>query len=184
VNEELIVLVDDDGKPIGTAPKLPTHHANTPLHLAFSVYIFDDAGRFLVTQRSNGKKVWGGVWTNSCCGHPLPEESFEQAIKRRCHFELGLKVSEIVNIVPRYVYKTPPYRGIIEHEFCPIFVARAVSAITPNPDEVESYQWVDWKQYQEALNEDMGDVYSWWSKDQLQYIQNNPVLLEYSRGKT
>ncbi len=182
MKEELIVLVDSDGKPIGTAPKLPTHHAKTPLHLAFSVYIFDENGKFLVTQRANTKKVWGGVWTNSCCGHPLPKESFEQAIERRCQFELGLKVSNIVNIVPRYVYQTPPYRGIIEHEFCPIFLAQAVSTITPNPDEVASYQWVSWNQYMDSLREDTHGVYSWWSKDQLQHIQDSPLVQDYSQG--
>lgn len=59
---ELIVLVDEDGHEIGTAPKLTSHHLHTPLHKAFSCYIFDeDEGRFLVTQRALSKKVWPGV---------------------------------------------------------------------------------------------------------------------------
>ena len=33
-DEELVVLLDDDGGPIGTAPKSEVHHRNTPLHLA------------------------------------------------------------------------------------------------------------------------------------------------------
>lgn len=183
MKEELIVLVDDSGKATGTAPKLPTHHDNTPLHLAFSVYIFDDSGNFLVTQRANSKKVWGGVWTNSCCGHPLPNESFVKAIERRCNFELGLKVIDMVSIVPRYIYKTPPYRGVIEHEFCPIFVARAASTITPNPSEVDAYKWVNWGKYKDELAKDSSNIYSWWCKDQLKYIQDSTILLEYSREK-
>jgi isopentenyl-diphosphate delta-isomerase len=50
--EELIVLVDDAGHPIGTAEKLAGHNASTPLHLAFSCFIFSRTGRtvFVVTQ--------------------------------------------------------------------------------------------------------------------------------------
>lgn len=44
--EELIVLVDEDGRPIGTAEKRSSHHGQTPLHLAFSCYVFDELARY------------------------------------------------------------------------------------------------------------------------------------------
>ena len=64
-SEELVVLVSPDGRAIGTAPKATVHHADTPLHLAFSVYLYDDSGSLLVTQRALGKATFPGVWTNS-----------------------------------------------------------------------------------------------------------------------
>ena len=69
---ELIVLVDDDGTPIGTMPKPLVHHGETPLHRAFSAYLFDDAGRLLVTRRAEDKQTFPGMWTNTVCGHPAP----------------------------------------------------------------------------------------------------------------
>ena len=60
---EQVVLLDDDHQPIGTMDKALVHGPDTPLHLAFSVYLFGPDGRFLVTRRALGKRTWGGVWT-------------------------------------------------------------------------------------------------------------------------
>ena len=80
---ELVVLVDDEGRQVGTAAKASVHTAETPLHLGFSCYLFDDAGRVLLTRRALNKKTWPGVWTNSVCGHPAPDEEPEDAVRRR-----------------------------------------------------------------------------------------------------
>ncbi len=178
--EEFIVLCSPDGLPIGTAEKLSSHHAHTPLHLAFSCYVFDDQGQFLVTQRALSKKVWPGVWTNSCCGHPAPGEEMVDAIKRRLDYELGMTAKSIRVVIPDYVYQTPPFKGIIEHEFCPIYVARATSQPNPNPDEVEALRWLSWTDYVKELENDSGDIYSWWCKDQLKLLKNHPLIKEYA----
>ena len=177
---EYLVLVDDKGNAIGQAEKLATHHADTPLHRAFSCYIFDDQGCFLVTQRAAVKKVWPTVWTNSVCGHPFPGESTEDAIRRRVKYEIGMDINNIVCIVPDYTYKTPPYRGIIEHEYCPIYVARATSDPELNPKEVDDFRWMSWADYCAAAEADTADVYSWWCKDQLRLLKHNKLLREYA----
>ena len=164
---ELIVLVDDDGEPIGTADKLASHHAETPLHLAFSCYVFDARGRLLVTRRAADKLVWPGVWTNSVCGHPAPGESMAAAIERRLSYELGMRADGIEPVLPHYRYRAPPFRGIVEHEFCPVFVARAAGDPQPNPAEVADVAWVDWGDFVRAAQTDNDDTYSWWCKDQI-----------------
>lgn len=178
MEKEQIVLLDDNGNRIGVAPKLASHHAQTPLHLAFSCYIFNGEGEFLVTQRALSKKVWPGVWTNSVCGHPAPEESFEEAIARRAQDELGMQVKDIKNILPDYRYQTPPYNGIIENEICPVFVAYADSDVQPNPSEVEAYKWMAWSEYERELR-DNADEYSYWAKDQYGELMRNDVFKEY-----
>lgn len=166
-DSELIVLVDEDGEPIGTADKLASHHGETPLHLAFSCYVFDEAGRLLVTRRATHKLVWPGVWTNTVCGHPAPGESMIAAIERRLQYELGMRAHEIELVLPRYRYRAPPFRGIVEHEFCPVFVALAADEPTPNPAEVQDVAWVQWSDFVRDAQTDRDDVYSWWCKDQL-----------------
>jgi isopentenyl-diphosphate delta-isomerase len=165
--KELIVLVDEAGEPIGTAEKLASHHADTPLHLGFSCYVFDADGRFLATRRSGTKAVWPGVWTNSVCGHPAPGESFAAAIERRLDYELGMSAHSFELVLPDYTYRTPPFRGIVEHEFCPVFVARADSAPRPNRAEVGAYRWTRWADFVSAARADTANVFSWWCKDQV-----------------
>lgn len=170
-DNELIVLVDNKGNVLKYAPKLASHNSDTQLHLAFSLYVFNDKGQFLATQRAHAKKVWPGVWTNSCCGHLSPNETAEEALARRAQYELGLKVKDLSLILPDYRYKTPPFNGIIENEICPVYFAVLDSDIEINPDEVEAYKWFDWTEYVNELEKDDKDIWSWWSKDQLKYLK-------------
>lgn len=171
---EQIVFVHEDGTPTGeTGPKLASHTADTKLHLAFSCYVFRQSdNKFLLTQRALSKKVWPGVWTNSVCGHPAPGETLENAIRRRAAFELGIETLEdITNILPDYRYTTPPFGGIIENEFCPVFIAYTSAEPAPNPDEVEAYMWVSWQEYVRMLAKQPADM-SYWAKDQYERLRN------------
>ena len=179
MKDQLIVLVDEKGDPIGIAPKLASHHDHTPLHLAFSVYIFNSAGNLLVTKRATVKKVWPSVWTNSCCGHPMPDESFECAIKRRANYELGIKVKSIQKLVGNYRYITPPNNGIIENEFCPIFIATTTDTPRINYEEVDDYKWMKLSEFIKGASDDKVDKYSWWCKDQIKYLVGNQVFIKY-----
>jgi len=170
---EQIVFVDEQGKPTGeTGPKLASHTANTRRHLAFSCYIFRRSdNRFLMTQRALSKKVWPGVWTNSVCGHPAPGELLEAAIRRRAAYELGLhKLEGIECVLPAYTYTTPPYNGIIENEFCPVYVAYVDTEPQPNPGEVEAYKWLAWPDYV-ALLRAQPEAISYWAKDQYRQLK-------------
>jgi len=140
---ELIVLVDEDGTAVGTAPKSTVHHAETPLHLAFSCYVFDRQGRFLLTRRALSKQTWPGVWTNSCCGHPMPGESYVRAMHRRLDYELGLVADEVVELLPDFRYRAE-LDGVVENEICPVFGVRVSGEPQRRPTEVEESRWLDW----------------------------------------
>lgn len=140
---ELVVLVDDDGNPVGTAEKATVHGARTPRHLAFSCYGFDGAGRLLVTRRARDKATFPGVRTNTCCGHPAPDEPLANAVRRRLRHELAVDVADLDLLLPDFAYRASA-NGIEEHELCPVFVGTVVGTPRPRPDEVESCEWWPW----------------------------------------
>jgi isopentenyl-diphosphate delta-isomerase len=162
---EQVVLLDEELRPCGVLPKAEVHHAHTPLHLAFSVYVFDRAGRLLVTRRATSKQTFAGVWTNTCCGHPGPGEEPADAVRRRLRSELGLDVTELSLVLPEFRYEAVAADGVRENEFCPVFVARATADPTPDPAEVAEWSWVDWPAFC-ALAEATPWALSPWSAEQ------------------
>ena len=141
---ELVILLDEQGRSIGVADKATVHDRQTPLHLAFSCYLFTEDGRFLLTQRASGKLTWPSVWTNSCCGHPGPDESMVSAVTRRLADELGLPVRSIDLVLPRFRYRAVMDNGVVENELCPVFRATTDADPDPDPAEVDAVEWVDW----------------------------------------
>ena len=140
---ELVVLLDDDGRAIGTAPKTSVHGTHTALHLAFSCHVMNEDGQVLVTRRALGKTTWPGVWSNSFCGHPRPAEPVLSAVHRRAEYELGIGLSDIELALPLFRYRAVDTSGIVEHEVCPVYVARTTDEPTLNPLEVVDAKWVD-----------------------------------------
>ncbi len=167
---EQVVLVDVAGNAIGAHDKATVHHQNTPLHLAFSCYIFDHQDQLLLTQRSFSKRTFAGVWTNSVCGHPAPGEDLRAAVMRRVRREVGLVIG-----MPRLVLADFSYYaemdGVAENELCPVFVAHALggSATQPARDEVEAFEWEPWSQFVQEVLGGQRDV-SVWCREQLQAL--------------
>jgi isopentenyl-diphosphate delta-isomerase len=143
LSPELVVLLDDSGSPVGTADKATVHGAETPLHLAFSCHVYGPDGRVLVTRRALSKLTWPGVWTNSFCGHPGPDESMEEAIGRRALDELGLHLSDLELVLPDFRYRAVDASGIVENEVCPVYRAVTMSDPVANPAEVAEWAWLE-----------------------------------------
>lgn len=142
----MVVLVDDDDRPIGTALKAEVHGADTPLHRAFSCFLFTPEGELLIQQRAAHKQTWPRVWSNSCCGHPLPGEGREAAVRRRLDDELGLVADVLTLALADYRYRAE-LDGVVEHEICPVWIGLVRQPPRPNPEEVMDVRWVDWGRF-------------------------------------
>jgi isopentenyl-diphosphate Delta-isomerase len=138
-----VQLLDNGGRPIGTASRVQVHTAETPLHLAFSCYLTRENGDLLLTRRALTKRTWPGVWTNSFCGHPRPGETLPDAIARHARSELGVGVEDPVCVLPDFRYRATDASGVVENEVCPVYLATTADEPDPSPDEVMELAWVD-----------------------------------------
>ena len=87
---ENVILVTADNTAIGQAKKLDAHRRGL-LHRAFSVFLFDTDGKWVLQKRAEHKYHSGGLWANACCGHPRPGEDIKDAAERRLYEEIGLR---------------------------------------------------------------------------------------------
>jgi isopentenyl-diphosphate delta-isomerase len=106
MTQELVVLVEEQNRTLGTMAKADVHQTRTPQHRGFSCFVFRlGSGQLLLQQRSGKKQTWPLVWSNSCCGHPGPCESSVDATRRRLRYELGLDPILLEEVSPyRYCF--------------------------------------------------------------------------------
>ena len=171
---EVVVLLDEGGRAIGTEPKATVHRTDTPLHLAFSCYLFDHRGRLLLTRRALHKPTWPGAWTNSVCGHPAPGEDVHDAVRRRVLAEVGVRAEDVRLLLPAFRYRAVMPNGVVENEMCPVLVARTGDAPAPDPDEVAQVDWVDWADFRRSVLDGSREV-SPWCRDQVEQLPEDPL---------
>ena len=177
INSEYVVLVDEQNNVLGTMPKAEVHGAQTPLHRAFSSFIFNSKGELLLQQRAKSKKTWPLVWSNSCCGHLTLEESPVEAARRRLSFELGLDVANLEEVAPyRYCFTRD---GVMENEICPIIVGRTDQEPQPNPDEVEAIRWMPWQVFVDDIRAHP-ENWSEWCAEEVEILAQSSHVLQTS----
>jgi isopentenyl-diphosphate delta-isomerase len=135
-----VILVDRADRAVGTSEKRAAHVTGA-LHRAFSVFVFDAAGRTLLQRRATSKYHSGGLWSNSCCSHPRPGESTAVAGHRRLVEEMGFDCP--LHTAFTFVYRADVGGGLIEHEYDHVFLGRFDGTPMPDPAEVEAWRWVD-----------------------------------------
>ncbi|QKP78688.1 isopentenyl-diphosphate Delta-isomerase [Methyloligella sp. GL2] len=133
-----MVLVDAQDREVGIEGKLETHRRGL-LHRAFSVIVWDSAGRQLLQKRQARKYHSGGLWTNSACGHPRPGEAVDAAALRRLQEEMGFACK--LERLGAIEYRATLDSGMIEHEMAHVFRGIYDGVIAPNPAEADGYQW-------------------------------------------
>jgi isopentenyl-diphosphate delta-isomerase len=171
---ESVVLLDEDGNAVGTMDKRAVHHQETPLHLAFSCYVFDGEGNALVTRRALHKATFPGEWTNSCCGHPAPGEAIEDAVRRRVLSELGVTLDDVRLLLPTFRYHAVMPGGVAENEMCPVYVATTSQLVRPDPEEVADASWEPWLEFRSAVLDGSRAV-SIWCREQVALLPADPL---------
>ena len=139
--EEQVILVDAEDREIGVLGKLAAHENGGVRHRAFSVFIVDPQGRWLLQRRAAGKYHFPGLWTNACCSHPRPGEATADAAHRRLREELGFDCP----LTERFQFEyraTSAAEGLTEHELDHVFTGTWAGPVAPDPAEVDATRWM------------------------------------------
>ncbi len=169
--EEQINLVNEQGNRIGSIAKLEGHERGL-LHEAFSIFIFNSAGELLLQKRALTKYHSGGLWTNTCCGHPRPEEERKTGAERRLFEELGIRVS--LDEQYHFIYKAPLDHGLTEHELDYVFFGHFDGIPALNPEEAEDWAWMSYEDLSTDCQQ-KPERYTYWLKEIVQdprFIEN------------
>jgi isopentenyl-diphosphate Delta-isomerase len=143
-----VILVDKNDVQTGTIEKIEAHRQGL-LHRAFSIFIFNSNGEFLLQQRASGKYHNGGLWANTCCSHPLPGENVLKAACRRLSEEMGFTT----NLSPafNFIYNATFDNGLTEHEFDHVFTGVYDGDIKVDKTEVSDYCYKKLKDIDDSL---------------------------------
>ena len=159
--QDFVILVDKKDNPIGTMEKLEAHQKGL-LHRAFSVFIFNDKDELLIQRRALEKYHSPGLWTNTCCSHPKPNEALLDAAHRRLMEEMGMKCPNLFP-VNSFIYKTDFDNGLIENEYDHIVLGRSNDMPLINREEVHEYAYLSIDSIKEKIK-NTPDVYTYWFK--------------------
>jgi isopentenyl-diphosphate delta-isomerase len=156
--EELVVLVNENDVPIGLMPKLEAHE-KAVLHRAFSVFILNDKNELMLQQRAAHKYHSPLLWTNTCCSHQRENETNIGAGNRRLFEEMGFN-TELKELFS-FIYKAPFDNGLTEHELDHVMIGYYNGEPVINPDEVESWKWLDIDEVRKDMEENPENYTAW-----------------------
>ncbi|WP_419793238.1 isopentenyl-diphosphate Delta-isomerase [Serratia fonticola] len=154
-----VSLVDENGKYLGVMEKLAAHKQGC-LHQAISIYMYNTKGQILLHRRAAGKYHCGGLWSNTCCSHPFPNESAELAATRRLEEEMGIKVNKL-HEVTRLIYNLPVTNNLIEHEYTIVFFGISDKNPLLNYSEADNYQFLYPNEILSLMERD-GSIFTPW----------------------
>jgi len=146
--EEKVILVDENDKQIGLMNKMEAHEKGA-LHRAFSIFVFNSKGEFLIQQRAFSKYHSGGEWANTCCSHQREGESTLEAAHRRLVEEMGFDVE--LKEVFDFTYKKEFGNGLTEHEFDHVVFGEFEGNPVPNPEEVANWKYVSLEELKKQI---------------------------------
>lgn len=164
-----VILVDTQDNTIGTMEKLEAHKKGM-LHRAFSVVLFNNKGEVLLQKRAKDKYHSGGLWTNTCCSHPMPGENIVDATRRRLREEMGIDLQP--RFAYKFIYKTNLDKDLVEHEYDHVFIGNYDGSPEVNRDEVEDWKYVKLDWLKDDINKHP-ENYTYWFR----LIINHPDLL-------
>lgn len=164
-----VTLADE---PLEIIDKLQAHQEGK-LHRALSVFIltcFLDKSYILLQRRALDKYHSGGLWSNTCCTHPLGDKSVQEYAQDCLDYEMGMKVP--LNAVGTMIYKADVGNGLVEHELDHLFLGFVDDLNAPIPFNKAEVMEVKWMSVHDLCLDlvDNLHLYTPWLPKALNYV--------------
>ena len=111
-NQELLPLVDEEGRVIGSATRGQCHDGSKLLHPVVHLHVFDSEGRLYLQQRPLWKDIQPGKWDTAVGGHVDYGENIDDALLREVREELGIE-GFVPEFLMRYVFESERDRELV-----------------------------------------------------------------------
>lgn len=111
-NQELLPLVDEEGRVTGSATRGECHDGSKLLHPVVHLHVFDSAGRLYLQQRPLWKDIQPGKWDTAVGGHVDYGEEISDALTREVREELGM-VDFVPEFLLRYIFESERDRELV-----------------------------------------------------------------------
>lgn len=161
----MLILVDKQDNAIGQAEKLYVHQQGK-LHRAFSIFVFrqnNGSTEILLQQRHNDKYHCGGLWTNTCCGHPRIGENITAAAERRLYEEMGLHTQ--LTLIGSFYYCANCNNNLVEHELDHVLIGNYHNEIIQvNSQEIQDFRWLTIDEIDQELQHFPSNFTPWFSE--------------------
>lgn len=164
---EDVILVNEKDEAIGTMEKMEAHRKGA-LHRAFSIVLFNDNGELLLQKRAVEKYHSGGLWTNTCCSHPLPGEEMNEAAARKLMQEMGIRTP--LTFSHKFIYSASLDNGLSEHEYDHVFTGHYNNAPSLNSSEAEDWKFASLETIQQDVRLNP-EAYTYWFRLMLTHPQ-------------
>lgn len=155
-----VQLVNSTDEPTGTMEKLEAHEKGL-LHRAISVLIFNSNQEILLQRRALHKYHSPGLWTNTCCSHPYPNENARDAAMRRLKEEMNIET--LLEFAFKFEYKAPFSNGLTEHELDHVFIGHSNDTPHLNTDEAVAFKWISLMELKKDI-QNSPEKYTVWFK--------------------
>ncbi|TNF46769.1 MAG: isopentenyl-diphosphate Delta-isomerase [Bacteroidetes bacterium] len=174
--EDKVILVNENDQEIGSEEKLQAH-IDGLLHRALSVLIFNSSGELLLQRRALDKYHSPGLWTNTCCSHPRPEEDTAAAAHRRLNEEMGMNT--MLKHSFSFIYRAEFDNSLIEHELDHVFIGISDELPELNPEEAMEYKFVNPDRLIEDIKENPSKYTVWFRIIMLDHFSKISQKLTY-----
>ena len=124
-NLELLPIVDEEGKIIGSATRGECHNGSMMMHPVVHLHVFNSKGELYLQKRPEWKDIQPGKWDTAVGGHIDLGEHVEQALFREAGEELGIE-GFTPEALPQYVFRSErecemvyPYKTVYDKDIRP-----------------------------------------------------------------